>query len=122
MICPNCKTPAKVVTGEVIYPHRKDLAYKIFWACMPCKMWVGCHHNDPNTPLGDLADEETRHWRGRAHSAFDPLWKNKDSWDRTAAYKWLAEQLGIALFECHIAQFNVEQCKKVVKVCPSDFD
>lgn len=41
--CPYCGNPAQFVTGEVIYPHRKDLHDKKFYACPPCDAYVGCH-------------------------------------------------------------------------------
>ena len=41
--CPYCGKRAKIVTGDVIYPHRKDLADQKFHLCTPCEAYVGCH-------------------------------------------------------------------------------
>lgn len=51
----------------------------------------------------------------RAHTAFDRLWKGGG--DRSAAYAWLAGALGISKNECHIGMFDVDMCKRVVRVC-----
>ena len=115
MRCHYCGNEAEIVTGEAIYPHRSDLAAKKFWRCTDCKAYVGCH---PGTekPLGRLANEELRNWKQRAHGVFDPLWRS-GVLSRAGAYAWLAKQLGIPQEETHIGMFDVDQCKRVVKVC-----
>lgn len=35
---------------------------------------------------------------------------------RSEAYAWLAGQLGIHLFDCHIGMFDIKTCKKVVEL------
>lgn len=51
--CVQCQqnVDAELKTGDIIYPHRPDLANKNFYLCPHCKNYVGCH---PNTtkPLG----------------------------------------------------------------------
>jgi hypothetical protein len=49
-----------------------------------------------------------------AHIEFDPLWQY-GGLTRVEAYKWLAEQLGVPVGECHIGQMDVEQCEAVVR-------
>jgi hypothetical protein len=88
-------------------------------------------HKGTDKPLGRMANKELRGWKGRAHAAFDPLWKRKlelyrhegatKGWARGTGYKWLAGQLGIPAQECHIAMFDVEMCKRVVEVCRPPF-
>ena len=113
--CPYCGNPSEMVTGQIIYPHRNDLYGKKFYRCKPCGAYVGCH---PGTdkPLGRLANAELRRAKSAAHAIFDPLWKN-GSIKRAAAYKWLAENIGIDRKECHIGMFDVELCKRVVRIC-----
>ena len=113
--CDYCGNDAKLVTGDIIYPHRQDLHAKHFWNCTPCKAFVGCH---PNTdkPLGRLANAELRRAKMAAHAAFDPRWREGQI-KRASAYKWLAESLGIARKDCHIGMFDVDMCKRVVDVC-----
>ncbi len=123
MTCPYCGQPPVLVSGVVIYPHRSDLWDKSFWFCPPCGAYVGCH---PGTvvPLGRLADKELRDAKMAAHAAFDPLWKRNSEGQRMrsrrAAYRWLAEKLGVSIDHCHIGQFDVEQCRRVVEIVAAE--
>lgn len=124
VFCPYCDKPAELVGGEVIYPHRPDLASRKFWHCSPCNAYVGTHKNSNGMPLGRLANAQLRGAKMRAHAAFDPLWKRKMARDgctkgaaRGAAYKWLATKMGIPPKECHIGMFNIQQCDEVVTLC-----
>ena len=118
MKCDYCQQPTELVTGEIIYPHRADLAAKQFWRCIPCAAYVGCHPGTEN-PLGRLANAELRAAKMRAHAAFDPLWTDRRL-TRAQAYGWLAKQLGIKKKETHIGWFDLDQCRRVVEVCASD--
>ena len=115
IFCNYCKKQAHLVTGKEIYPHRQDLHSKRFWTCSTCDAYVGCHPGT-TTPLGRLADATLRMWKSRAHSAFDPIWKN-GSMKRSQAYKWLSEKLDIPPEKCHIGMFDVDLCKRTVKLC-----
>lgn len=95
------------------------------WVCdnyPTCDSYVGCH---PGTsePLGRLADRKLREAKKRAHAAFDQLWRAKMTFGvskktaRTAAYNWLASQLGISVNECHIGHFDKANCDRVVEIC-----
>ena len=126
--CAYCGNPAKLVSGDIIYPHRPDLHDKKMWHCAPCKAWVGCH---PGTtePMGRLANAELRAAKMEAHSAFDPIWqerwKTKSAADPTykkhhargGRYKALALAMGIPKQDCHIGMFDVAQCRRVVDIC-----
>lgn len=114
--CDYCGKPAQLVTGKKIYPHRKDLSELKFWECEPCRAYVGCHRNSKDIPLGRLANEELRKAKKKAHSYFDPTWREGDR-SRKDAYTWLAHKLGIPRQECHIGMFDLEQCKQVVVAC-----
>ena len=114
--CPYCNNPAKLVTGEVVYPHRDDLSFNKFWHCAPCGAYVGCHHPG-DRPLGRLANAELRKAKKEAHAAFDPLWVNKKFATRKLAYKWLANKLNIDAHHCHIGAFDVETCAMVIVLC-----
>lgn len=96
-------------------PHRSDLDDKYFYLCSPCDAYVGCHPGSTR-PLGRLANAELRAAKVAAHAAFDPLWSGGQI-SRNAAYKWLAEQLGIERRYCHIGSFDVKQCERVVEIC-----
>jgi hypothetical protein len=116
--CPYCGALAILVGGDVIYPHRPDLASKKFWQCAPCGAYVGCHEaghgqGDGTTPLGRLANAELRKAKSAAHAAFDPLWKSRRM-TRKEAYAWLASALKIDPDDAHIGMFDVGQCRAVV--------
>jgi hypothetical protein len=121
--CDYCGAATERVGGDVIYPHRPDLAAKVIYRCVPCGAWVGCHHGT-DVPLGRLADSELRLAKQAAHAAFDPLWEAKrrredisKSKARNAGYEWLAEQLGIKRRDCHLGMMDVAQCRRVVEIC-----
>lgn len=116
MTCQYCNGEARLVDSSIVYGK----SYGLIYFCQPCDAYVGIHKGT-TTPLGTLANRETRFWRNRAHAAFDPLWK-KDSparrfEKRGHAYQWLAEQLGIPVQQCHIAMFDRDRCAEVVRIC-----
>ena len=115
LICPYCSAPAKLVTGEIIYPHRADLAPLMLWACKDCDAYVGCHKTT-TTPLGRLANASLRRAKSNAHCAFDPLWKS-GKMNRRAAYQWLADELGIPFKKTHIGEFDEAMCERVMESC-----
>lgn len=112
--CDYCGKPAQLVTGETVYPHRRDLWKKRFWMCKPCEAYVGCHGNS-GKPLGRLANVELRKAKIDAHAAFDSLWKS-ERMTRKQAYARLANILGIKVKKCHIGMFDVDLCRKVIQV------
>lgn len=111
--CPYCQNRAHFVRGDRLYPHRDDLADLWFWFCASCDAHVGCH-GDTARPKGRLANAELRRARIDAHAAFDPLWESGDM-HRGDAYRWLAGQLGIPRKKCHIGNFDVARCRRVVE-------
>jgi hypothetical protein len=115
-VCPYCNRASIKVTGEAIYPHRKDLLSKIFYLCRPCRSYVGCH---PGTdkPLGIPANSDLRGARHKAHAAFDPKWRNRVWGTRRQAYSHLAQKLGLTVDECHIGGFDQDMCEKVIEAC-----
>ena len=113
--CDYCGGAAERITGAVLYPHRPDLAHKVFWHCEPCGAYVGCHPGG-DKPLGRLANAELRRAKGRAHAAFDPLWRG-GSMSRSQAYRWLADELGIDPGDCHIGMMDVGTCRRVEIAC-----
>lgn len=121
--CAECTKPCGLVDGRVIYPHRPDLASKMFWRCCACGAYVGCHRGT-TVPLGTTAGPVTQRARREAHAAFDPLWLAKMERDgcskseaRQAAYAWLAEQLELPPEKTHIGMFDVALARRVVEVC-----
>lgn len=115
--CPYCQRKAILVDSAEIYGR----SYGMAWLCRPCDAYVRTHKNSKrHAPLGRLANADLRHWKKQAHAAFDPIWQHntiKECSTRAAAYSWLSERLGIDVRRCHIGEFNVEQCKRVVAIC-----
>jgi hypothetical protein len=57
-----------------------------------------------------------------AHSAFDESW-GPGKISRSAAYKKLAKQLGMGVKECHIINFDIATCERVVALyMPNEFE
>lgn len=66
---------------------------------------------------GTLADNELREYRKQAHYWFDKLWQQPTRiTSRYKAYGWLAYQMHLKREDTHIAHFEIEQCKKVIKL------
>lgn len=110
VICHYCGKPAKFTTGEEVYPHRKDLYKKKFFVCTPCDARVGCH-TMTGKPFGRLANAELRKMRMKTHKVFDSLWQQKHM-SRGEAYSFLRKAMGLGKDDCHIGNFDEDQCTK----------
>ena len=93
------------------------------YRCTSCKASVGVHKGTRQS-FGSVATETTRYYRNKAHKYFDYLWLyavhhqgREPSEARTAAYTWLAKELGIPKDFCHMGMFNEYYCKRVVDIC-----
>lgn len=115
-ICPYCEKESMLVRGDIIYPKLKYLHKKAFFLCEPCNAYVGCHKGSTN-PLGRLANAKLRAKKVRAHDAFDPIWNEHRYFERSDAYTWLAQQMGMKKKDCHIGRFTEEQCDLVHDIC-----
>ena len=123
-ICPYCGAQAEKTSGRDWYPDRKDLWHLRLWGCFFCDAYVGCHGNTWESK-GTLANLQLRRLRSKCHGVFDPRWKPQGlgkidksiaSRKREAEYAWLAEKLGISVQECHFGMFDVEMCRKVLRI------
>ena len=110
MVCPYCNKEAEFVDNAKIYGRRYGQSYMAY-QCKPCDALVGVHENDPNRPLGTMANKELRGWRIKAHAAIDPIWKERGT-RRKSVYRWLNETLGR---EVHIGQADIDACKEIIK-------
>ena len=113
MKCPYCNNEAQWTENKEIYGKNYGRSYMVY-LCKPCDAYVGCHNNT-RKPLGTMANKETRLWRNKAHVVFDPMWK-MGVLSRDEAYKRLSKKMGK---ETHIAESDVETCKKIVEICQS---
>lgn len=112
MICSYCNQPAKFVNNSEIYNGKQYGKSYMMWYCKPCNAYVGVHHNNPNAPLGTMANKELREWRKKAHALFDPLWKS-GKMSRKQAYLWLKEKTGRWI---HMGESDIETCKEVIEL------
>lgn len=121
--CPYCKRPASILRGDMVYPNRKDLHDKLFWACQRCKAWVPCK---PGTriPDGPLANEPTRHLRRDLYDRLNALWMAKvevtgvPEWQaRKDAVEWIAHAMHIKVEDFTISTLSMSECKKAISIC-----
>lgn len=105
--------------SDVIYTSNKEVYGRIHgngkcYKCTNCDAYVGVH-TGTNVPLGRLADKKLRKLKIKAHSLFDPLWKN-GGMKRGEAYHHLAKKLGIPKRECHFGWFDETMLLKAIEV------
>lgn len=104
IFCCGCivSVPARLTSGEEIYPHRPDLAHIPFWVCPNCGNYVGCHYKTSNRirPLGVIPTPELRAARNRLHRFIDPIWKSGKI-GRKKLYGMISDELG---YEFHVAE------------------
>jgi hypothetical protein len=113
MYCCNCgEVEAKLVYGDTVYPHRKDLYEKPFWKCPICGEVVGCHPNT-TTPLGCIPNYEIKNARRHIHNLMDPLWK-EGKISRKVLYNTLSRELG---YKYHTANIrDIEEARRIYKI------
>ena len=114
IICPYCKKEAKFVTGEYVHPFQLQHKDKNYYICDACDAYVGCHKGTRKA-LGTLANSELRTLRITVHQKFDYIWAN-GAMSRKKAYMALSTKLNIPLAKCHIADFDINRCKKVLEI------
>lgn len=52
-----------------------------------------------------------------AHRMLDFHWKEREELSRAEAYCRLAKEMGLPEDQCHIKQFDAEQCRQVIRLC-----
>lgn len=114
-VCPICNKESKLVSGEQIYPNRKDLYNLSFYRCSNhTDYYVGCHKGT-NNALGILANREHRSWKIKCHAIFDPLWKSRKNF-RKDLYCRLAHAMNIPIEQTHFGEFSVDQLKQAYEI------
>lgn len=105
---------AELKTGNIIYPHRPDLASLHFWQCPNCRNFIGTHKNSKNhAPLGYIPNYALKKARIKAHFYIDRLWKNR-LYFRGEVYKRLSKEFG---YPFHVGMTKtIEECNKAVKI------
>lgn len=108
--CRYCGNEVICVTSKEFYG--RDYGAHVY-RCTSCDAYVGTHRGT-TIPLGTLANKELRDLRQMAHRVFDPCWKNGHM-KRVSAYRRLSEFMGTDRKDTHIAMFDEEQCRKLIK-------
>lgn len=111
MKCPYCKELAIFCDNRVIYGRSRGKSYMI-WLCSDCDAYVGTHENDPDRPLGTMANRELRTWRREVHKIIDWFWKNGEM-KRHHVYFRLSRYFGQSV---HVGRSDLEMCKKIIKI------
>lgn len=65
-----------------------------------------------------MAYKNVKHYRHTVHLYLDSIWpiSSKPGQARTAMYKWLATQLNIDYYKCHVKWFTRDQCRQAIKI------
>lgn len=110
LYCGNCGAVAELKDSSIVYGK----SYGLIYLCEnypECDSFVGVHKGTKKAK-GTLANQELRNLRKECHSKLDPLWRGRER-TRQDVYKWLSELMD--LDNAHIAEFNIEQCNKLLK-------
>jgi hypothetical protein len=126
--CTQCDGKAWLTPASEVYGRAMGREY-VYW-CKPCDTRVGCHKGTTR-PLGTPANAELRRERERTHKYLDPIWKGdleqrrqvdpayKEAKARTKFYQRLATAMQLNEDDCHIAKFDLAQCKRAIELAQS---
>lgn len=98
----------------------KPSRYGPFWGCenwaqTGCKGSVSAHKAD-GRPMGTPVPVRVKGVRHQAHLLFDQLWQGPQPlMSRDAAYRWLAETMGMTAEQAHIGEFGEEECLRLIE-------
>lgn len=106
---------------EAVWVENKEIYGKNIgesWMCYLCKIcgnYVGCHQNT-RTPLGKLADEETRLMRREIHKIIDRWWRSKSK-TRREVYRDMEDRFGKPF---HVGDLDKDMARKILEKLKSD--
>ena len=65
-----------------------------------------------------MAYKNVKHYRHTVHLYLDSIWplSSNPKKARTAMYKWLALQMNIDYYKCHVKWFTRDQCRQAIKI------
>lgn len=90
---------------------------RYIYFCEDCGAYVGTQRNSKKA-LGILADAQMRKGKMICHDLFDQLWKGKRKAQhkRSAAYRELAERMGILVCDCHFGYFDLQELRRAYPI------
>ena len=95
---------------RALYPKGSEPIY----LCVNCNAYVGCYPD--GSPMGKVANTVLRLKRQETHRIFDRFWREQ-GWTRSAAYRWLAQNLHLKEHETHIGMMEMDECEQVIRLC-----
>lgn len=113
--CRYCEGPVELVRHREVY-GRDYGKWPYLYLCRSCGAYVGLHPHTQKA-LGSLADAELREARKIWKGPFLDVTEGVFQGDRSAAYRWLAEALGIDAEDCHWGLFEVDRCIEAGHLC-----
>ena len=65
-----------------------------------------------------MAYKNAKHYRHTVHLYLDSIWplSSNPKKARTAMYKWLALQMNMDYYKCHVKWFTRDQCRQAIKI------
>lgn len=65
-----------------------------------------------------MAYKNVKHYRHTVHLYLDSIWpiSSNPKKARTAMYKWLALQMNMDYYKCHVKWFTRDQCRQAIKI------
>ncbi|RGC97920.1 hypothetical protein DW651_17600 [Subdoligranulum sp. AM23-21AC] len=84
------------------------------YMCTNCNAAVGIDKD--GCPKGRLANAALRSKRIEAHLVFDHFWQSHHM-TRSAGYAWMAAVMKMPTYAAHIANFNMEECVRLIELC-----
>lgn len=109
-ICRYCGGKIIKSTTRALYPKGSEPIY----LCVNCNAYVGCYPD--GSPMGKVANTVLRLKRQETHRIFDRFWREQ-GWTRSAAYRWLAQNLHLKEHETHIGMMEMDECEQVIRLC-----
>lgn len=67
--------------------------------------------------MGKVANTVLRLKRSGDTSDLRPLLAGAQGWTRSAAYRWLAQNLHLKEHETHIGMMEMDECEQVIRLC-----
>lgn len=110
-ICHYCGGKIIKSKSRVLYGKGNQTIY----LCTMCNAYVGCYEGT-DKPMGQVANTVLRLKRQETHQIFDAFWQ-KQGWTRSAAYRWLAQELRLSEEDAHIGMMEMDGCEAVIRLC-----
>lgn len=113
-ICDVCGSNNTVCDKKNKLIGAANQTWPYIWYCRDCFSYVGCHEGT-HTPLGLMANKNTRYLRLKAHSVFDQIWR-KGLMTRERAYRWLSQIMELEDL-VHFSTLNDVQLRQAIALC-----